>query len=295
VSGTSHRSGGLRPALPAGHYVWLPGRGRSFVRELAGPAGAPVVMLMHGWSATADLNWFASFEPLARHFRVVALDHRGHGRGLRSTEPFRLEDCADDAAALASALDIDRCVPVGYSMGGPIAQLLWRRHPGLVDGLVLCATSSHFSEQPGERVVFGVAAGLSAVGTVVPLRPFAGAALAGWCRWQKLLRRPWWGFDEISRHDWAQVVDAARELGRFDSREWISDVSVPTAVLVTEDDEVVPTDRQLAFAATIPGAIVRRVPGGHGACTMVPHRFVPELVDACLEVIGRGTVGGAAA
>jgi 3-oxoadipate enol-lactonase len=212
------------------------------------------------------------------------MDHRGHGRGLRTAGAFRLEDCADDAAALAHLLGIDRCVPVGYSMGGPIAQLLWRRHPTLVDGLVLCATSAHFSEQPGERVVFGVAAGISAVGSVVPLRPFAGAALAGWCRWQRMRRRSWWGFDEIARHDWPQIVEAARELGRYDSREWIGDVSVPTAVLVTEDDDVVPTDRQLAFAASIPRAIVRRVPGGHSSCTTVPERFVPALVDACLEV-----------
>jgi 3-oxoadipate enol-lactonase len=241
-------------------------------------------MLLHGWSATADLNWFACFEALARHFRVVALDHRGHGRGLRTGEPFRLEDCADDAAALAEVLCIDRCVAVGYSMGGPVAQLLSQRHCELVDGLVLCATSSHFSEQPGERIVFGVAAGLSAVGSVVPLRPFAGAALAGWCRWRRLRRRSWWGFDEIARHDWPQIVEAARELGRFDSRDWISESAVPTAVIVTEDDEVVPTVRQLVVAASIPDATVRRVPGGHGACTIDPDRFVPALVDACLEV-----------
>jgi pimeloyl-ACP methyl ester carboxylesterase len=252
-------------------------------------------MLLHGWSATADLNWFACFEALARHFRVVALDHRGHGRGLRSPDPFCLEDCADDVAALARILGVDRCVPVGYSMGGPIAQLLWRRHPGLVDGLVLCATSTHFSERPGERVVFGVAAGISAVGTVVSLRPFTGAALAGWSRWQNLRRRPWWGFEELSRHDWAQIVEAGRAIGRFDSRRWVTDVTVPTAVLVTEDDEVVPTDRQLAFAAVLPHATVRRVPGGHAACTVAPDPFVPQLVDACLEVAGRRSADPAVA
>src|SRR5215204_3695897 len=107
---------GGRPWLPPGRDVWLPGRGRTFVRELAGPPGAPVVVLLHGWTATADLNWFACFRPLAEHYRVIALDHRGHGRGLRSTGPFSLEQCADDVAALAAVLGIDRIVPVGYSM-----------------------------------------------------------------------------------------------------------------------------------------------------------------------------------
>ncbi|HUR17824.1 MAG TPA: alpha/beta fold hydrolase [Acidimicrobiales bacterium] len=116
------------PQLPPGRTVDLPGRGRTFVREAAGPAGAPTLLLLHRWTVTADLNWFTAYEPLSRHFRVIALDHRGHGQGIRSWKPFRLEDCADDDAALAQVLGIDRLIPVGYSMGGPVAQLLWRRH-----------------------------------------------------------------------------------------------------------------------------------------------------------------------
>src|SRR4249919_2728736 len=95
------------PPLPPGRSVELPDRGTTFVREVAGPAGAPTVVLLHGWTATADLNWFPSFGPLAEHVRVVALDHRGHGRGIRSNR-FRLADCADDAVALADVLGIDR-------------------------------------------------------------------------------------------------------------------------------------------------------------------------------------------
>jgi pimeloyl-ACP methyl ester carboxylesterase len=270
--------------LPDGRYVWLPGRGRTFVRELPGPPGAPVVMLLHGWSATADLNWFACFEPLARHFRVLALDHRGHGRGLRIAAPFRLEHCADDVATLASVLGIGRYVAVGYSMGGPIAQLLWRRHPELISGLVFCATSTHFSGNLRWRVVFGAAAGTSAVAGVLPLASISSAAWSAWCRWHLLRRRPWWGFGEVARHDWARIVEAAREIGRFDSRSWIGDIPIPTAVVVTEHDDVVATERQLGLAAAIPGAIVRRVAGGHSACTTGPDEFVAELVDACLAV-----------
>ncbi|MFM7427598.1 MAG: alpha/beta fold hydrolase, partial [Elainella sp.] len=54
--------------------------------EVAGPRGAPTVILLHGWTATADLNWFTCFEPLGEHFRVLAPDHRGHGRGLRPSK-----------------------------------------------------------------------------------------------------------------------------------------------------------------------------------------------------------------
>ena len=103
----------------------MPGRGTTFVRELPGPsADAPTLLLLHGWTATADLNWFSVYEALGRHYRIVALDHRGHGRGIRSRKPFRLADCADDAAALVRELGLGSVIPVGYSMGGPIALLI---------------------------------------------------------------------------------------------------------------------------------------------------------------------------
>ena len=85
----------------------LPGRGTTIVRTLNGPVGAPTVVLLHGWTATADLNWFTCYKPLAEHYRVVALDHRGHGRGIRSRKAFRLEDCADDAVAVCDVLGIE--------------------------------------------------------------------------------------------------------------------------------------------------------------------------------------------
>jgi len=100
-------------------------------------------MLIHGVACTAELNWGKVFAPLARHFRVVAADLRGHGDGIRAGSRFRLEDCADDIAALAGVLGIGRFAAVGYSMGGMVAQLLYRRHASLLSGLVLCSTAGN--------------------------------------------------------------------------------------------------------------------------------------------------------
>jgi 3-oxoadipate enol-lactonase len=107
------RDAGWTPDLPHGAAMLLPGRGTTFVRTVSGPVGAPTVVLLHGWTATADLNWFTCYEALGEHFRVVALDHRGHGRGIRSRKAFRLEDCADDAVAVCDVLGIEQFIPVG--------------------------------------------------------------------------------------------------------------------------------------------------------------------------------------
>ena len=125
------------------HEIDLPGRGRTRIRDVPGPAGAPALLLLHGLGATGRLNWGRCYRPLSEHFRVLSLDHRGHGSGVR-TRRFRLEDCADDAVHAAEARGVSHFIAVGYSMGGPIASLTWRRHPERVTGLVLCATSRRF-------------------------------------------------------------------------------------------------------------------------------------------------------
>ena len=238
------------------------------------PPVRPTIVLLHGWTATADLNWFPAFAPLAEHFRVVALDHRGHGRGMPVGDPFRLADCADDVAALAEVLGIERFIAVGYSMGGPIAQLLWQRHRHLVAGLVLCATSSTFSGTVRERALFAAAAGASFVA-----RPVGKGQPHGHPHDERVAAPPgagWWGLDQIAGHDLAAIVEAGRELGRFDSRPWIGDVDVPTAVLVTDADDVVPTHRQHELADRIPGAAVRTIRGGHSVCTLHPGALRPD-------------------
>jgi 3-oxoadipate enol-lactonase len=280
-------TGSCPPALPAGRYVDLPGRGQTFVRELPGPSGAPVVVLLHGWTATADLNWHACYAPLAEHFRVVALDHRGHGRGLRPAGRFRLDDCADDVAALAEALRLERVIPVGYSMGGSIAQLLWQRHRHLVGAMVLCATSCTFSGSLRERVLYGVAAGTSLLASAVPVDPLARAAVRVVGAWHTRRGDRWWGLDEIARHDWAHVIEAGRELGRFESRPWLAAIDVPAAVIVTEDDDVVPVDRQHDLVDRLEDPAVYHVPGGHSVCTHDPQLFASRLVEACATVTAR--------
>ena len=151
------------PGLPLGFEVELPGRGKTFYREIKGPAGAPTLMLLHGWTATADLNWFTCFDALSENFNVVALDLRGHGRGIRTKTSFKLEDCADDVAALADVLGISTFIPVGYSMGGTVAQLLWQRHEQRVSGVVLCSTASHFAKSREEKLSFFGLTGLAAL------------------------------------------------------------------------------------------------------------------------------------
>ena len=275
---------------PPGRWLDLGRRGRTWIREEPGPDGAPSLLMLHGLGATGGLNFAGSQLFLGDRFRMLTIDHRGHGRGIR-TRDFRLEDCADDAAACIEALGLDRPIVAGYSMGGPIASLLWRRHPHLVGGLVFCATSRNFRGSPGEKLTFGAMglAGLSPVALPRPLVRACGAAFG-------VLPVPnvgpvkdlRWAVEEMAGHDPRSIIQAAAAIGRFNSSEWIGQVDVPTSVVVTTTDQVVPPIRQLSLARSIPQAQVHCVDGGHfcvggGAPKL---RFLTTLREACLEVAG---------
>jgi 3-oxoadipate enol-lactonase len=274
-------------SVPAGRKVPLPGRGTTFVREIEGPPGAPTLMLLHGLGATAAVNWPGAFDALRPHFRVVALDHRGHGQGMRSARPFQIEDCADDVVALADVLGLDQVIPVGYSMGGPITLSLAYRHPDRVRAMVLCATSAHFTGvDPAQLAMFdAVAMGLRL--TPSPL----GAHLTEW-----LARSVGSGqasptlMEEIVRHDPAAIVEATNTIRRFDARGWIGRLRAPAAVVVTTTDRRVDPARQVELAQ-LTGASVHRVQADHEVALRRPQAFLPVLVEACLSVAGRGHPG----
>ena len=273
--------------LPPGRVVRVPGRGEMFVRDTGGDG--PAVLLLHGWLASADMNWFTTFEALrAAGYRVLATDHRGHGRGLRPDAPFRLADCAADAAALLEALEVEPALVVGYSMGGPIASLLTREHRERVAGIVLCATAPDWS-LPRMKLLWRGMGVMRLLVSVFP-RGFwrAGLRAAGFPPSPATT----WIVSELTRGSAVDTAEAGRELGRYDGRSWLPSLAVPAAVIVTTQDAAVPPHKQRELAALL-SAPAFEVHGDHAAVTVNADSFNDALLRA-LASVGERAAGGTA-
>jgi len=268
--------------------VQVPGLGELFVRDTGG--NGPSLLLLHGWMFPSDLNWFRTYKPLAdAGYRVLALDHRGHGRGLRADEPFTLAGCAADAAALIRELGCGPAIVVGYSMGGPIATLMARDHRDTVAALVLCATAREWKEPRMKALWSGMGI----------LRLVLGAFPHQTWRWG--LRRAGfpdspitsWVAAELSRGSARDLAEAGRELGRFDSRTWIKQLrGIPAAVVVTTRDSAVPPRKQYELAESL-GAPAFEIACDHSGVTVKGKEFCRVLLEALASVSDRA--GAAAA
>ena len=287
---TGPPSAPVPPPLPPGSVVALPGRGEVFVRD-TGPRsdGAPTLLMLHGWTVSADINFFAAYATLADHYRVVALDHRGHGRGMRSSEEFSLEDCADDAASLLRVLAVPagRTIVLGYSMGGPIALLLARRHPELVDGLVSQATALEWRESVADRGKW-LFLSLAEVG----LRVSSGDGVV-----ERLMDRAVDVFPEIEPlRSWLEaeiqrglgraLVDAGRALSKFDSRPWAHELKLPAVVCVTLRDKLVPPRKQRVLAKRLRADIIE-IDGDHDVTLVDGPGYAAATLAAVEMVAGK--------
>ncbi len=252
------------------------------VREVAGPIGAPVLVLLHGLAATGRLNWFTAVPALAEHYNLIIVDHRGHGRGMR-TPNFRLADCADDVLAMVEVLGIESFIPVGYSMGGPIAKLCWYRDPDRVSGLVLCATAKHFLQSSLLPIANTFYPGLIFSARMVP-GMIRNQIIDGMVRGVPKGARRDRVRAELSASDPASVVQASRAVMRFSSNAWASRINVPTSVVICTNDELVPPRRQYSLAKSIPGAATFEIEADHVACVSAANLFVPALLKACHHV-----------
>lgn len=274
-------------SLPLGVRATVPGAGSMFYRYLPGPVATPdppTVVLLHGWTSTADVTWHGVYGPLSRHYRVVAPDMRGHGLGPRGRRRARLADAAADVVGLMEALDLGPALLVGYSMGGVVAQIVARNRPELLSGLVVCASASSVCEPHTgwfASAALRVASLLSSAVPDGPLNVLISAVMRlafGDSEFER------WARSRTARHRWSEVLSLGADLVRFDSRPWVADLAVSSSVVVTAADRLVAPHRQHLLATSLDAPAVC-VDGDHSICLARSTVFADALVRACRSVL----------
>lgn len=292
--GRAPRGGTALPDLPPGRHVDLPGRGTTFVRELAAPQSRsdrlPVVLL-HGWTLTADLNFHGVYDLLAREHPIVAVDTRSHGRGLRGGR-FTYDDVADDLAVLLDQLGIDRAILAGFSLGGVTSMHTALRHPDRVAGIVPQACALSYAALRRDRAAHRTLRALEPVvdrlTTVEISRRY----------WHDTVRRhahvqPYWHWltAELATTGAREMVEVIDAVFALDLRDRAAELQgLPSAFLALGRDRVCRPALQREAAAAI-GAHLVEIPADHNIALSRPDQYGAALLTALEHVRGQISAG----
>jgi pimeloyl-ACP methyl ester carboxylesterase len=245
--------------------------------ELHGGAGDPLV-LVHGYTGDTT-DWQHQIQEFMRTHRVLALDHRGHGRSQapRDRASYTIDRFAADVEAIVADAGFARYHLVGHSMGGAVAQEIALQSPERVASLTLEDTSYEFrmASNPAlarmfeSRLRLAESRGMHAVADLpaLPRPPHMPAARAEEEK-RRLARMAVDGFiggwNALST--WAGTKERAAE------------IRVPTLVVYGELDAGLVRGSQW-LAETIPGAVLAPIPeAGHS-----PQYERPDLFNAALR------------
>lgn len=230
--------------------------------------GDPIVFV-HGVVTTSNIfpKYVGAYAP---DFRGIAVDLRGYGDSEKPATGFTIERFARDLIGLADALEIEKAVWVGVSMGGMILQQLALDHPERVRALVLVSTTDGAMILDQDIPTIGHARDYREVSKRMIVESFPAGTLPK--TYQPLLERiPTWNGTVIR--------EALTSMSQFHVHGRLSAIAVPTLIMVGAKDDVATPAIAMGIQGQIPGAQLVEFNTGHFMMAEDPDRFRIVLGD----------------
>jgi pimeloyl-ACP methyl ester carboxylesterase len=242
-----------------------------------GPMGAPTIIFLHGFPFNKSM-WDTQIETFKDQFRVIAYDIRGHGDSEAGTENFSIEKFTDDLLALMHALEIEKPILCGLSMGGYIVLNAVVRYPKLFSAIVLCDTQcmADNTETRGKRMEAIHSINTEGVekyteGSIKNL--FAPQSFSEKKQEIAAIRAM---MLQTSKQSLSYTLFALSE--RKGTCSKLQDIEIPVLILVGKEDKITPPSVSILMHEKIQGSLLKIIENaGHLSNLENPQEFNTQL------------------
>jgi 3-oxoadipate enol-lactonase len=224
---------------------------------MAGPSGAPVLVLGNSLGTTREL-WEPNLGALSRRFRVLRYEHRGHGGSPAPPGPYTLAGLGGDVLALLDEYEIGAAAYCGVSLGGMVGMWLAAAAPDRIAALALCCTSARLRPVQlwRDRAAAVRSGGMASISGQVIARWFTPSYQAAHPDTVAGFRT---AFErDVVPEGYAGCCDA---LAAMDLRPVLPAIKAPTLVIAGAEDPATPPWHGAMIASAIPGARLRVIRG----------------------------------
>jgi pimeloyl-ACP methyl ester carboxylesterase len=229
-------------------------------------------------------QWHKMVPTLAKHFKVITFDNRGVGQTDKPAGPYTAQLLAADTGGLLDALDIEKAVIMGHSMGGYIAQAMALDFPERVSKLILCSTNFG---GPRHVPVSAEALAVLTDTTTDPLTRFTNglkvSTAPGWADANPEFVKEWIEWRVANPMDLAAYqaqlaigLALMSEQAAFENK--LANISAPTLILFGAHDKVVPPENAELLAKQIRGSQIAIIPDAG-------HFFPIEAPEAASQIV----------
>ncbi len=199
--------------------------------------GTPIIFV-HGYTTTSGF-WENQLETLSSNYKVITFDLRGHGDSDKpSSVSYKFENFVEDLRSLYDTLDINSAIVAGLSMGGAIVQKFVLDYPELVRALVLVGTTAHGRGRNEAKNTTTLLKDLGIEASSIELirKSFSNKTSKDIVEWAER---------EVVKTPLFAAEKAMQSLVDFDSRNQLSQINVPTLIIVGEEDKITPVEESL--------------------------------------------------
>ncbi len=231
------------------------------------------VLLLHAAMGNMQ-RWFRWMPRLARQFRVVRMDLRGHGASQKPApdEPFSLDQLVDDAVQALDAVGCESAHVVGNSAGGYVGQQLAMRHPARVRSLALYGSTPGLRHSQAHAWIPRIQqAGLRQfLAETIDDRFDASAD-------PQLVR---WFIDQAGANDSAFIARFVGHMCTHDFMDELHRIQCPTLIVAAGSESIGASSAYDGMHERIRGSkLVKLDVGVHNICDGYPERCVDELLQ----------------
>ena len=237
----------------------------------------PALLLAHGAGGGTEMNFGPVLPRLSAAHRTIGVDYPGSA-GAPRVGPLSVDLLADRLLAAADAEGVDRFAVAGFSLGGPVAMRLAASHPDRVEALILTATFAR--ADPRLRLAADIWSRLHATGDTHLLAKFLtlvalsdeGMAVAGSQGLEQAI-------DALADEIAPGTPEHTALVGQLDVRADARRLTMPTLVIVTRRDPLVPASLQRELHAMIPGAELSELDSGHMPMVERPEQWADQMLS----------------